>query len=497
MIPSQFFTPKSMNMKRMIWLTMLALCGLFVNTLYAQKADRSVYPQAGPIRPLQLPTIQSFTLSNGLPVYLVEKHDLPIVQMNFVFNAGSLYDPMDMPGLASLTADLMDEGAGKRSALEFAEEISFLGIGLGTGAGRENLTVQLFSPISKLSAALPLLGDLLLHPSFPSAELDRKRTEGLVRLAQAHDEARIIASTAFNQLVFGKNHPYATPAGGTQASLNAINSDHLRQFHRDFITPANGFLVVTGDLTRAEIESKIGGLLKDWKGGVSKQRAIPDAPKPKGIQIYLIDKPGAAQTELRFGHPGVARNTPDYFPIEVMNTILGASFTSRLNTNIREEHGYAYGAGSAFSMLQGKGLFLASSAVQTDATDKAIVEFMKELNAIREVSSAEVEKARNYQALGFPSNFESIEGIGSQVGDMVSYKLPETYLNSYINEILRVSEAEVERVAKTYIDPKNMVLVVVGDKSKIEAGIKSLKLGKITYLQKEDILGPVPAMKGN
>lgn len=481
-------------MKRIIWLPVLGLALVWANAALAQKADRSSYPKAESIRPLQLPKVQSFTLSNGLPVYLVEKHDLPIVQMHFLFNAGSMYDPTTMPGLAALTADLMDEGAGSRSALEFAEEISFLGIQLGAGAGRENLSVQLFSPLSKLPAALPLLGDLLLHPTFLPEELDRKRTEGLVRLAQAHDEARIIASTAFNKLTYGKNHPYATPAGGTELALKAVKSEDLQKFHREFISPANGFLIVTGDLTRAQIESQLGGLLKGWTGGTAKTIAIPEAPKPKGFQIYLIDKPGAAQTELRFGHPGVARNTPDYFPIEVMNTILGASFTSRLNTNIREEHGYAYGAGSAFAMLQGKGIFLASSAVQTDATDKAITEFLKELNAIREVSASEVEKARNYVALGFPANFESIEGIASQVGDMVFFKLPETYLNTYINEVLRVSEAEVERVAKTYIDPKNMVLVVVGDKAKIEAGIKSLKLGKITYLSKEEVLGPVPVM---
>ena len=460
--------------------------------LAAQKANRSSYPDIAPVRPLQLPKVQEFRLGNGLPVYLIEKHDLPIVQMSFSFNAGSMFDPATMPGLASMTANMMNEGAGDRDALALAEEISFLGISLGAGAGRENLNVELFTPISKLREALPLLGDLILKPRFDAEELDRKRTESLVRLAQAHDEARIIASTAFNQMVYGKGHPYATPAGGTEASLKAMQVGDLQSFHREYITPANGFLVIAGDMTRAQAEAELGTLFRSWSGGMLKAKAIPDAPKPKGVQIYLIDKPDAAQSELRLGHPGVARSTPDYFPLEVMNTILGGSFTSRLNNNLREVHGYSYGAGSAFAQLKGKGLFLASSAVQSDASDKALAEFMKELNAIKDVTAEEVSKARNYQALGFPGNFESIEGIASQFADVISYNLPDGYLNAYINELLKIQEADVERVAKTYVDPKNMVIVVVGDQAKIEPGIKALKLGKITILKKEDVLGPLP-----
>lgn len=481
-------------MKHIILLLILAAVWCS-SPLLAQKADRSAYPKPGPIRPLTLPKVQEFRLANGLPVYLVEKRDLPIVQMTFTFNAGSAYDPANMPGLAAMTADLMDEGAGQRDALAFSDEIDFLGISLGAGAGRESVSVRLFAPSSKLRQALPLLGDLLLRPRFDAQELERKRTEALVRLAQAHDEARIIASTAFTQIAYGKQHPYATPAGGTEASLKAIQAADLQRFHKEFITPANGFLVIAGDMTRAQAEAELGTLLRDWTGGSLKSIAIPEPPKPKGFQIYLIDKPGAAQSELRFGHPGVTRSTPDYFPIEVMNTILGASFTSRLNTNIREVHGYAYGAGSSFSMPKGKGLFLGSSAVQTDATDKAVAEFIKEFNAIRLVQEEEASKARNFVALGFPGEFESIEAIAAQIADMIFFNLPDGYLNGYINQLLQVSKADIERVAKTYIDPKNMVLIVVGDKSKIEAGLKALKLGKITYLTKEDVLGPVPVMK--
>ena len=469
---------------------MLMLGGLV--RLGAQKADRSKYPAAGPVRPLALPKVQEFRLANGLPVYLVEKRDLPIVQMTFVFNAGSIYDPAELPGLAAMTADLMDEGAGNRDALAFSDEIDFLGIGLGASAARERLTLSLFSPSARLEQALPLLADMLLRPRYDAKELERKRTEALVRLKQSYDEARIIASTAFNQIVFGKTHPYSQPAGGTVASLKAMQTGDLQRFHQEFIRPANGFLVITGDLDRAQAEAALGILLREWNGGALKSMAVPAPPAAKGFQIYLIDKPGAAQSELRFGHPALSRNTPDYFPVQVMNTILGASFTSRLNTNIREVHGYAYGASSSFNMPKGKGAFLGASAVQSDATDKAVAEFIKEFNAIRTVQETEAEKARNYLALGFPGEFESIENIASNIADVLFFNLPENYLNTYIEQVMKVTRADIERVAKTWVDPKNMVLVVVGDQVKIEPGLKALKLGKINYLKVEEVLGPLP-----
>ncbi len=460
--------------------------------LEAQKAERGKYPAAGPVRPLALPEVQEFRLANGLPVYLIEKRDLPIVQMTFVFHAGSIYDPADVPGLAAMAADLMDEGAGSRDALAFSDEIDFLGIGLGASVGRDRLTLSLFSPKARLEQALPLLGDMLLRPRYDAKELERKRTEALVRLKQSYDEARIIASTAFNQVVFGKEHPYARPASGTVASLKAMQVGDLQRFHQEYIRPANGFLVIAGDMDRVQAESALGALLREWEGGVLKPFAVPDPPAAKGFQVYLIDKPGAAQSELRFGHPGLPRNTPEYFPVQVMNTILGASFTSRLNTNIREVHGYAYGASSSFSMPKGKGTFLGASAVQSDATDKAVSEFIKEFNAIRTVQEAEAEKARNYLALGFPGEFESVESIAANVADVLFFNLPQNYLNTYIAQVMQVTRADIERVAKSRVDPKNMVLVIVGDKAKIEPGIKALKLGKIHYLKVEEVLGPLP-----
>lgn len=472
----------------------LILSIAFLLPLVAQKPDRSVYPKPAEIKSLQLPEIQEFKLENGLEVYLVEKSDIPILQFNLYFNAGSIFDPLEKPGLSNLTADLMDEGAGERDALQFSEEIAYLGISLNTFSGTEQLGVSLFTPTSKLAETLPLMADVVLRPRFAEEELERKRTEYLVGLTQAYDQGGTIATTAFREKIFGKDHPYARPSQGTEASLNDMKVADLRAFHKEFITPANGYLVVVGDITQSELQAKLETAFAGWQGGERKTKKIAEPKQPKGLQIIVVDDPGAAQTRLRFGHLGVSRSTEDFYPIEVMNTILGGSFTSRLNSNIREEHGYAYGARSGFVQYQGKGYFIASSDVQTDVTDKAIMEFMKELKGIREVSAGDVDKARNYGALGYPSEFQSVQNIARNVSEIVQYGLPKDYLNNHMTNLLKITEADVERAAKNYVDTDNMVMVVVGDRSKIEEGIKALKLGKITYLTKEDVLGPLPKM---
>ncbi len=465
--------------------------------LTAQQADRSAYPEVGKPGALELPEIQSFVLDNGLPVFLVEKHDLPIVQFNLVFNAGSIFDPPGKEGLAAMTAELMDEGAGARNALELAEEIDFLGISLNSFAGREQLGVRLFSPVSRLDEAMPLFADIVLRPRFEADELERKRTEYLVDLAQAHDEPQAIARAAFRQLVFGENHPYGRPADGAEKSLNSLTTDELKDFHREFITPANAFLVVVGDITEGEAERQLRKYFRSWTGGKRKMLSTPEPPSIKGFRTYLIDKPGAAQSVLYFGHPGVSRTNEDEYPITLMNTILGASFTSRLNQNIREEHGYSYGAGSSFYQPRGKGYFIAASSVQTDVTAPAIAEFRKELAAIDEVTAEEAEKARNYQAFGFPSELERIESIAGNVSDVIFYSLPMDYLNRHVSKLLAVMETDIERAARIYIDPGNMILVIVGDRSAIAEGVEALNLGEIKYMSIEDVLGPVPEIERN
>lgn len=477
--------------KHILFLLLLLTAGW----AYSQKADRSQYPEAGQPGDLQLPEVQNFVLDNGLPVFLVEKHNLPIVQINLIFNAGGIYDPAGRTGLAAMTAELMDEGAGERDALQLAEQIDFLGISLNTYANREQLGLRLFAPTARLEEAMPLFADVLLRPRFDTEELERKRTEYLVDLAQAHDEPGAIARAAFDQLIFGEDHPFGRMLYGNEASLKAMTLEDLKAFHTEYINPANGFMVIVGDITQAEAESQLESILLGWTGGSRKMLSVPDPPRAEGFQTYLIDKPEAAQSVLRFGHPGVSRTTEDEYPITLMNTILGGSFTSRLNQNIREEHGYAYGAGSGFFQPRSQGYFIASASVQTDVTAAAISEFMKELALIKEVSEEEAEKARNYQALSFPGEFEQIGSIAGNLSDVIFYDLPLDYLNKHVNNLLAVTEADIERAARTYVDPANMILVIVGDRSKIQEEVEALNLGEVRYLSVEDVLGAVPEVE--
>lgn len=460
--------------------------------LFAQNPDRSEAPALGPIQPLVIPEIESFKLSNGIPVYFVRKDQVPLVQINLVVSGGSAFEKPSELGLANLTTDLMTEGAGKRDALALADEIDFLGIRLDAYAGSEFMGVNLFAPTSRVDQALDLMKDVTLSPSFAEKELDRIRKSKLVTLGQNHDESRVIASTAFNQIIFGKDHAFGRGATGTEKTLKSFTVKEVRAFHETYFNAKNAWIVVAGAIDQKALKIKLETAFGKMKSGKSYETPKLPVPSVAGRVIYLIDKPGAAQSELRIGHTGVNRMTPDYFNLTVVNTILGGSFTSRLNQNIREEHGYAYGASSRFGFQKNTGAFLAASAVQTEVTDSAIFEFMKELKGISKISEEDLTRARNYVALSFPSDFADVQSIADNIGNQIFYGLPKDYYNTYTRNILDVTVDNAVKTAKNYIKTDDLVIVVVGDKAKIEAKIKGLNLGEIKYLSIEDVLGPVP-----
>ena len=471
------------------------LTGVIAAGLYGQQPDRSAPPRLGPPGALKLPPIQKFKLSNGLAVILMEKHGVPIVQINLLVNTGAAMDPEGGGGLASLTAAMLDEGAGARSALELADAIDFLGARISTGAGQHTSVVALHTPVSKLDDALPLMADIALRPAFPKEDLERLRKDRLTSLIQWHDQPGTIASLAFSQTLFGPRHPYGLPSIGTEQSLRSFRVADLQRFHKTYFNPNNATMIVVGDVMKSQIQKKLESTFGAWKGRTTASVNWTDALQVERRAVYLIDKPDAAQSEIRIGRIGVSRMTKDYFPLVVMNTILGGSFTSRLNQNLREEHGYSYGAGSTFDMRPLPGPFLAYSAVQTDVTDSALAEFFNEFGDIRKpISDEEFEKAKNYVALGYPDNFESAGQIAGMLADMVTYNLPETYFNTYVESILAVKKEDVERVARDYIVPDRVVVVVVGDRKKIEEGIRRLDLGKVEVRSIEDILGKPPKL---
>jgi predicted Zn-dependent peptidase len=341
------------------------------------------------------------------------------------------------------------------------------------------------------------MADIALRPTFPPPELERQKIERLTTLLQWRDEPRALASITFNRALFGDNHPYGRPSIGSEASIRALTVDDLRKFHATYFRPNNATLVVVGDVTPATILPRLEKAFGSWKAGAVTAPDVTAAAQVKGREIILVDKPGAAQTEIRIGRIGAARLSPDYHTLIVLNTILGGSFTSRLNTNLREVHGYSYGAGSRFDFRPVPGAFVASSAVQTAVTDSALAEIMKELRVIRTpASEQELGRARNYVALGYPGDFQTVGQLAGQLGGLVTYNLPENTFNRYIGNILAVGAEEVRQAAVRHIDPENIAIVLVGDRKQIEADVAALNLGKIRNLTVEDVLGKPPVVGG-
>ncbi len=457
-----------------------------------ERPDRSTPPALGPAPELNLPPIQKRALSNGLPVWIVEQHEVPLVQVNLLVTAGSHDDPAGKFGVASLTAAMLDEGAGSRSALQIADDVEFLGAVLSTTSSFDASGVRLNVPRTRLQDALPIMADVALRPTFPQDELDRLRQERLTALLQAKDDPASVGPLAFNRILYGPAHRYGTSALGTDATLEAFTTMDLRAFHGSMYRPAGATLIVAGDVTADGVMPELEKHFGSWGGGASAaaRATVPQAPQPARSQIVIVDMPGAAQSVIRIGWVGAPRSTPDYFALQVLNTVLGGSFTSRLNQNLRERNGYAYGASSGFDMRLSAGPFSARANVQTDKTSEALREFFNELNAIATpVPADELEKAKNYLALGFPSQFETIGDLSAQIEDLIVYGLPDTYFEQYIGAIRAVTPAAVRTAAATYIQPGRFAIVVVGDRKVIEPGIRALDLTPVRVMTVAEAVG--------
>lgn len=454
-----------------------------------QAPDRSVAPKPGPVPALKVPDIQKRTLSNGLPVWIVELHKVPVVHATLVFKSGAAADPPGKFGIASLTAEMLDEGAGRRDALQIADAVDYLGANLSTSSTSDATFVDLHVPVARLGDALPIMADVALRPTFPQGELQRVREELLTSIVQAEDDPASLIQFAFPRLVFGPQHRYGTMSFGTAASVKGFDLADLRQFHSQHYVPSNAVLIVTGDVTAATAMSQLEAAFGTWKGAAVAPAAVPAATQLTTRQVYLIDKPGAAQSQIRMGWVGVPRSTPDYFALRVLNTVLGGSFTSRLNQNLREEHGYAYGAGSSFEMRSGAGPFYAAAAVQTDKTSEALTEFFKELDAIRApIGGDELEKAKSFLALSLPRSFETTQRLAGSLAQVFVYNLPADYYATYTERVRAVTPADVQRAAERYIQPDKFAVVIIGDRKVIEPGINALNLGPIRSVEIREVM---------
>lgn len=443
--------------------------------------DRSRIPRAGPPPQVTLPPVRRRTLSNGLTVLVVEKRDLPVVDVALVTRAGAHANTPDVAGRASLAADLLDDGTATRSALQIAEAADLLGASLHTQATWDETEAGLHVLSPRLGPAVELLVDVALRPAYAESEVERKRKERLAAIVQEQDEPRVVASHAFARAVYGSSHPFGAPIGGTGPSVRALTRDSLAEFHVARQRPGNAFLVALGDVDADELARALEPVLSDWTDApVPEYR--PSAPQANTeTAIHIVDRPGAPQSELRIGHSGPGRGTPDYFPLLVLNTIFGGAFTSRLNSRLREEKGFTYGAGSGFAFRRDGGPFIASSAVFTGVSAEAVGIVLHEMQRIREerVGTQELERARNYLALGLPRRMETTADILRIVSEQELHGLGDRYYDEYVERVRAVSADDVLRVAQQHFDPERATIVVAGDHASIAAPLESLGVGPV------------------
>jgi zinc protease len=455
--------------------------GMLPVVTHAQ-TDRSKPPVLGPPPALHLPPVVVRELANGLKLMVVERHNLPVADFVLVVPTGATANPADRAGTANLVASMLTEGTTTRSSLQIADQIAYLGVSLYSASGWDATTVQLSTPTAQLDSALALFADISLHPSFPAAEFARVKQERLTTLLQLKDRGPAIASLVFPALLYGKDNPYGQSEIGTDISVQAIAAMDLNTFYRSHFAPNGATLIAVGDITAVELERKVNVLFGGWARHAVSAAGVGAGLAPSPTTVYLIDKPGAAQSSFRIGSVGVPRVTPDYFPIIVMNTALGGSFTSRLNQDLREDKGYTYGAFSQFEMRKYGGPFVASAEVVSAKSDSALIEFMKQLRAIRDtIPATELNKTKRYLQLELPSEFETTGNIAMRLSDVALYGLPLDYYNHVVDDIGAVTQTEVQQVAEKYIDPSHLTVLIVGDRKAIEGPIKALNIGPVVF----------------
>ncbi|HLY39981.1 MAG TPA: pitrilysin family protein [Terracidiphilus sp.] len=446
----------------------------------AAQAWRATPPKPGPSPSLVLPRPSVFTLANGLSVYLVERHELPVVSMQMLTLAGTGENPAATPGLAGITAALLTEGTEKRSAGEIADEAALLGTSLSSSSDSDSARLSISLLSKNAGRGLSLLADSAEHPSFPAADLDRVRKTRLTGLLEQQDSPIELGLRAGWLNLYGQSNPYGYDALGTSDSLHAITKDQIASFYSAHYGPKTSLLEITGDVTPMEARKLAEEAFGHWTSTAT-PATLPAAPTPPAQKILVVDKPGSPQTAMLAFGVGMPRSSPDYPAVSVMNTMLGGLFSSRINMNLREEHGYTYGAFSFFWYYRGTGPFITGAQVRADVTAPATEQLFKELNGIhtKPLTDTELRLAKDSIIRSLPGLFESDGSVNGQLADLWLFGLPMDYYTKLPGEIEAVTSADAQKAAEKYIHPENLVVIEVGDRSKIESGLEGLKMAPV------------------
>ena len=446
-------------------------------------ADRSKLPVPVLKPEVRFPALERATLSNGLKVIFAARHAIPFVQFSLLLDAGYASDQFATPGTAKLAMDMLDEGTTRRTGLQISDELASLGATLGSGCDLDMASVGLSTLSKNLDPALDLFADVVLHPAFRDGDFARLQKQSLAGIQREKAEPVSMALRVFPGLLFGKDHAYGNPltGSGTTASVGQLTPADMRKFHQTWFKPDNATLVVVGDTTLAELQPKLKKLFKEWRPGVVPKKNLAAVPHQAKSSVYLIDRPGAQQSIIYAGHVAPPKANPDEIAIETMNNILGGSFTSRVNMNLREDKHWSYGAHTFLAGARGQRPFVGYAPVQTDKTKESMVELLKELRGVlgdRPITGEELAKAKTSQTLKLNGNWETAGRVAGTIAELVRFGLPENHYTTYPDRVLALKLDDLARAAKTVVHPDNLVWVVVGDRAKVEAGLRELNYGE-------------------
>jgi zinc protease len=444
-------------------------------------SDTTVRPAAGPPRPYRFPDHEFTRLGNGMTVLVAPVRRLPICALVLVVDAGAELDDEGSEGCALLTARALAEGTRDYPGIAFTERLERIGASLEAAADWDSAHLSLSVMAERLPAALELLGAVVTDPAFPEGEVARLQEERLSEILQIRSEPRGLADEIFTRVLYSPDSRYSMPLGGTQRSVSRLDRDAVSRHHRAYFTPGRTTVIVAGDVGADAVLAQIERTFAGWSAGDA--QAVPR----RGIEatdrarVNLVHREDAPQSELRVGHAGVPRTHDDYFPLVLMNAVLGGLFGSRINLNLREEHAYTYGAHSGFDWRRGDGPFAIRTAVESGVTASAVSEILREVEKMRAepVSDAEMSLAQDYLSGVFPVRFETSMAIAAALAQMVTYALPADYYDTYRDNIGRVSVADVHRVARDHLDESRITVVAVGDAAQVYDQLVTLDVGTV------------------
>jgi len=450
-------------------------------------ADRSKAPETGTPPELKLPKLQRTKLSNGLQVILAERHEVPLVNFTLAADAGFASDASTTPGTANLAMQVLTDGTGTRNALRISDELESLGATLRGSSNLDLSFVSLSALTAKLDPSLDLFADVVLNPSYPETEVKREQKLALAGIEREQNTPGTLALRVLPGLLYGAGHPYGNPltGSGTKESVEKLTREDLVKFHDTWLRPNNSTLIVVGDTTLAEVTPKLEKLFAGWKRGSAPAKNLKTVPVAGKSAVYLIDKPGALQSVIVAGVVAPPRANPQEIAIEAMNDSLGGIFGARLNMNLREDKHWSYGARTVLRDARSQRPFYAIAPVQTDKTKESLVEMNKEFRGIvgdHPVGADELARIQANETLKLPGSRETLEELGQSIVDLVQFGLPDDYYETYAGKVRALKTSDVNAAATEVVRPDNLIWIVVGDRAKIEAGVRELNLGEFRLM---------------